>query len=142
MPDNRIPNRARKQCKHLATPQKSCPLFFLTGCMQDFQLNKKFGGELIVHISTLTPIFYNVGLPAPNSFYKSVLESRSTNHEQQRTFSMTSPRALYLNFKNDFGDLLEVTDFSIPLWLAFGASLQLISLSWLPLSLNYWLPLL
>lgn len=51
-------------------------------------------------------------------------------------------RALYLNFKNDFGDLLEVTDFSIATWLAFGAGLQLLSQSWLPSGLSYWLPLL
>lgn len=57
-------------------------------------------------------------------------------------FSMASLRALYLNFKNDFGDLLEVTDFSIATWLAFGAGLQLLSQSWLPSGLSYWLPLL
>lgn len=55
---------------------------------------------------------------------------------------MLSLRALYLNFKNDFGDLLEVTDFSIVTWLAFGAGLQLLSQSWLPSGLSYWLPLL
>lgn len=55
---------------------------------------------------------------------------------------MASPRALYLNFKNDFGDLLEVTDFSIVTWLAFGAALQQLSQSWLPSGLSYWLPLL
>lgn len=54
---------------------------------------------------------------------------------------MASPRALYINFKNDLGELLEVTDFSIATWLAFGASLQLISQSCLPSSLSYWLPL-
>lgn len=54
---------------------------------------------------------------------------------------MTSFRALYLNFKNDFGDLLEVTDFSVVSWLAFGASLQLLSQYWLPSGLSYWLPL-
>ena len=52
-----------------------------------------------------------------------------------------SIRALYLNFKDDFGDLLEVTDFSIATWLALGAGLQLLSQSWLPLGLSYWLPL-
>ena len=51
-------------------------------------------------------------------------------------------RALYLNFKDDYGELLEVTDFSITTWLAFGAALQLLSHSWLPSSLAYWLPLL
>lgn len=55
---------------------------------------------------------------------------------------MVSLRALYLNFKKDFGDLLEVTDFSIATWLAFGASLQLLSQSWLPSGLSYWVPLL
>ncbi|MCJ1462835.1 hypothetical protein MMC07_001438 [Pseudocyphellaria aurata] len=55
---------------------------------------------------------------------------------------MPSLRALYLNFKNDIGDLLEVTDFSILTWLAFGASLQLLCQSWLPSGLSYWLPLL
>jgi hypothetical protein len=55
---------------------------------------------------------------------------------------MVSLRALYSNFKDDFGDLLEVTDFSIATWLAFGASLQLLSQSWLTPSLAYWLPLL
>lgn len=55
---------------------------------------------------------------------------------------MTSLRALYLNFKNDFGDLLEVTDFSIATWLAFGAGLQLLTQSCLPSGLSYWLPLL
>ena len=54
---------------------------------------------------------------------------------------MASLRALYVNFKNDFGDLLEVTDFSIATWLAFGAGLQLLSQSWLPSGLSYWLPL-
>lgn len=55
---------------------------------------------------------------------------------------MVSLWALYLNFKNDFGDLLEVTDFSIATWLAFGAALQLLSQSWLSSGLSYWLPLL
>lgn len=55
---------------------------------------------------------------------------------------MMSLRALYLNFKDDLGDLLEVTDFSILTWLAFGAALQLLSQSWLPPGLSYWLPLL
>lgn len=55
---------------------------------------------------------------------------------------MTSPRALRFNLKNHFGKLLEVTDFSITTWLAFGAILQLISQSWLPSSLSYWPPLL
>lgn len=50
-------------------------------------------------------------------------------------------RALYSNFKDDFGDLLEVTDFSIVTWLAIGAGLQLLSQSWLPAGLSYWLPL-
>lgn len=54
---------------------------------------------------------------------------------------MMSLRALYLNFKDDFGDLLEVTDFSIVTWLAFGAGFQLLSQSWLPSGLSYWLPL-
>ncbi len=55
---------------------------------------------------------------------------------------MASLRALYSNFKNDYGDLLEVTDFSILTWLTFGASLQLLSQSWLPSGLSYWLPFL
>lgn len=55
---------------------------------------------------------------------------------------MASPWALYLNFKNDFGNLLEVTDFSIATWLALGAGLQLLSLLWLPSGLSHWLPLL
>lgn len=55
---------------------------------------------------------------------------------------MVSLRALYLNFKNDYGDLLEVTDFSITTWLAFGAGLQLLSQRWLPSTLSPWLPLL
>ena len=50
-------------------------------------------------------------------------------------------RALYSNFKDDFGDLLEVTDFSILTWLAIGAGLQLLSQLWLPAGLSYWLPL-
>ena len=54
---------------------------------------------------------------------------------------MASPRALYDNFKKDYGNLLEVTDFSIITWLAFGASLQLLSQSWLPSRLSLWLPL-
>lgn len=54
---------------------------------------------------------------------------------------MTSLRALYLNFKTDLSELLEVTDFSILTWLAFGASLQLLIQSWLSPSLGYWLPL-
>ena len=56
-------------------------------------------------------------------------------------FSMASLRALYLNFKDDYGDLLEVTDFSIATWLAFGASLQLLSQSWLNPQLSYLIPL-
>lgn len=55
---------------------------------------------------------------------------------------MMSFRALYLNFKNDLGELLEVTDFSIATWLAFGAGLQLLAQAWLPSGLSYWLPLL
>lgn len=55
---------------------------------------------------------------------------------------MTSFRGLYLNFKDNYGDLLEVTDFSIVTWLALGAGLQLLSQSWLPSGLSYWLPLL
>lgn len=55
---------------------------------------------------------------------------------------MTSLQALYVNFKNDIADLLEVTDFSIVTWLAFGACLQLLSQSWLSSKLSYWLPLL
>ncbi|KAL9119242.1 MAG: hypothetical protein Q9187_004202 [Circinaria calcarea] len=51
-------------------------------------------------------------------------------------------RALWLNFKDDFGDLLEATDFSVVTWLALGAGLQLLSQSWLPSGLSYWLPLL
>ena len=54
---------------------------------------------------------------------------------------MFSLQALYLNFKDDYGDLLEVPDFSITTWLALGASLQLLSLRWLPPGLSYWLPL-
>lgn len=56
--------------------------------------------------------------------------------------SMVSLGALYANFKNDYGDLLEVTDFSITTWLVFGATLQLFSQSWLPHRLSSWLPLL
>lgn len=55
---------------------------------------------------------------------------------------MASLQALYSNFKDDYGDLLEVPDFSIPTWLALGASLQLLSLRRLPSGLSYWLPLL
>lgn len=55
---------------------------------------------------------------------------------------MVSLRALHANFKNDYGDLLEVTDFSITTWLVFGATLQLFSQSWLPHGLSSWLPLL
>ena len=55
---------------------------------------------------------------------------------------MVSLRAVYLNFKDDYGDLLEATDFSIATWLAFGASLQLLSQWCLPSGLSYWLPLL
>ena len=54
---------------------------------------------------------------------------------------MVSLRALYLNFKDDYGDLLEVPDFSIATWLALGAALQLLSLRWLPSGLSPWLPL-
>ena len=52
-----------------------------------------------------------------------------------------SLRALYLNFKDDYGDLLEATDFSVVSWLALGASLQLLSQSLLPSSLAYYLPI-
>ena len=55
---------------------------------------------------------------------------------------MPSLRALYMNFHQDYGNLLEVTDFSIKTWLAFGAGLQLLSQSWLPYNLSYCLPLL
>ena len=55
---------------------------------------------------------------------------------------MMSLRALYLNFKQDYGSLLEVTDFSITTWLAFGAGLQLFSQSYLPSRLSSWIPLL
>ena len=56
---------------------------------------------------------------------------------------MFSPRAFYQNFKQDLGTLLEVTDFSIPTWLAFGATFQLLSQSYLlSPNLSYWLPLL
>ena len=54
---------------------------------------------------------------------------------------MASLRTLYQNFKNDCGDLLQVTDFSIATWLAFGASLQLLSQSWLSPQLSYLIPL-
>lgn len=54
---------------------------------------------------------------------------------------MTSLHALYLNFKNDLGELLEVTDFSIATWLAFGAGFQILTQAWLPYGLRYWLPL-
>lgn len=54
---------------------------------------------------------------------------------------MTSLRALHANFKEDFGNLLEVTDFSITTWLAFGAAFQLICQYFLPPSLCYGLPL-
>lgn len=57
------------------------------------------------------------------------------------SFSSMFLWALYSNFKDDFGDLLEVTDFSIATWLAIGAGLQLLSQSWLPSGLSYWLPL-
>ena len=56
-------------------------------------------------------------------------------------FSMASLRALYLNFKDDYGDLLEVTDFSIATWLAFGACLQLLTQSWLSPQTSYLIPL-
>ena len=55
---------------------------------------------------------------------------------------MLSLRALYLNFKDDYGDLLEVTDFSVTTWLALGAAVQLLSQRWLPSGWSYWLPLL
>ena len=76
----------------------------------------------------------------PYTLYQLANHSRRAKHSA--FFSMISLRALYLNFKNDFGDLLEVTDFSIATWLAFGAGLQLLSQSWLPPSLSYWVPLL
>lgn len=55
---------------------------------------------------------------------------------------MPSLRALYQNFKTDFGSLLEVTDFSIPTWLALGATFQLLSQSYLTPGPSHWLPLL
>ena len=55
---------------------------------------------------------------------------------------MLSLRAFYANFKNDYGDVLEVTDFSVPTWLVFGAALQLLSQSCLPTRLSSCLPLL
>ena len=48
----------------------------------------------------------------------------------------------YLAIQNSFGDLLEVTDFSVASWLALGAALQLVSLSCLPLNISKLLPLL
>ena len=95
-------------------------------------------------------LYFCTGLLDRFSFLNSVLGDvwsifHSPNHSQQGTqpqFNTMSLRALYLNFKDDFGDLLEVTDFSIATWLAFGAGLQLLSQSWLPAGLSYWLPLL
>lgn len=55
---------------------------------------------------------------------------------------MFSVRALYRNCRNDLGELLEVTDFSIPTWLAFGAGLQLLCQSWLPSNLPFWAPII
>ncbi|EPE36452.1 hypothetical protein GLAREA_05790 [Glarea lozoyensis ATCC 20868] len=55
---------------------------------------------------------------------------------------MTFLRALYLNFKDDFGDLLETTDFSVATWLALGAGLQLLSQTLMPMNLAFWLPLI
>lgn len=56
--------------------------------------------------------------------------------------SMASIQALYKNFKDDLGELIEPTDFSVLTWLALGAALQLLSQLWLPHNLSYWLPLL
>ena len=53
---------------------------------------------------------------------------------------MTSFRALYLNFKNDLDELLEVTDFSIATWLVWSR-FAAIDPS-LASGLSYWLPLL
>ena len=50
-------------------------------------------------------------------------------------------RSLYQNFKDDYSHLLEVTDFSIITWLAFGAILQLLSQSWFSPQLSYLIPL-
>ena len=61
---------------------------------------------------------------------------------QHAVFGMIYLKALYSNFKNDFGDLLEVTDFSVLTWLALGAGLQLLSQAWLSSGLSYWLPLI
>lgn len=68
------------------------------------------------------------------------LPSKSSRERTSKS-NMLSLHALYSNFKNDISDLLEVPDFSIATWLAFGAGLQLLSQSWLPSGLTYWLPL-
>ena len=44
-------------------------------------------------------------------------------------------------FYDQFYDILEKSDFSIPTFLAFGAALQLLSLVYLPLHLSISLPL-
>lgn len=81
---------------------------------------------------------YDTGVP----HIPSIIPIEHSLESSAAQSSMLSLRALYANFKNDYGDLLEVTDFSITTWLAFGATLQLLSQSWLPYRLSFWLPLL
>jgi hypothetical protein len=50
---------------------------------------------------------------------------------------MTFLQVLYLNFKDDFGDVLESTDFSVGTWLALGASLQVLSQALLPVDIRF-----
>ncbi len=72
------------------------------------------------------------------------LQSHNKSIGKRRTYpaNMPSLQALYLSLKAKWGALLEVTAFSVPSWLAIGASLQLLSQSWLPSRVGYWLPLL
>ena len=89
--------------------------------------------------------WWGAGIFRGNLILARVRRRQHHNHPLQARLAaqdtMFSLQALYSNFKDDYGDLLEVADFSIPTWLAFGAGLQLLSLRWLPSDLSYWLPI-
>ena len=86
--------------------------------------------------------WWGAGTSRGNPFSSRATPTSQPPTQGKARSTMFSLQAFYSNFKTDYGDLLEVPDFSIPTWLAFGAGLQLLSLRWLPSDLSYWLPLL
>jgi hypothetical protein len=83
------------------------------------------------------------GVINPRTTYKNLVShNKSFGKRITRSANMPSSEALYRDFTAKWGALREVTAFSIPSWLAIGASVQLLSQSWLPAGMGYWLPLL